>query len=92
MDIPGGLNGYMAVVRFTMDDIPIVFTASAAAAYAALSTLDADGLDVARKAIDSDASMLCCGAVCTFKNGRVVGFHTGIGLPKLDVETASPAG
>lgn len=81
-----GISGYLSVARFTMDDIPIGLTGSLGGAYAMLRTLDRAGLDVARKAIDSDASALCCGAVYTFRNGRVVMCETGIDLPGLDVD------
>lgn len=90
MDLSRGVGGYLAVARFTMDDIPIVFTTNRIEAFTVLGTLGQDDLDTALMAADSDASMLCCGAVYTFEDGRVVACETGIDLPNLD--TGHPAG
>ena len=73
---------YLSVVRFAMDDIVIGLHTNPASARAAIDNLTVDALHKACDTINSDASLLCCGAVITLVDGRPCSMYT-FDLPDL---------
>ncbi len=78
------MNTYLAMVRFTMDDIPILLTNRESEAYRALQLLDAKTLADIQETLGTDASMRVCGAVYYFEQGAVIRVEHDVRLTILE--------
>lgn len=77
------LNGYLAVVRFTMDDIPILLTNNREDAYEALQEIDDNTMARIQGVLGTDAAMLVCGAIYQFVRGEPIRVEHSIDIPWL---------
>ncbi len=78
------MTGYLAMVRFTMDDIPILLTNRESEAYRALQMLDAETLDAIQDRLETNATMRVCGAVYYFEQGEPIRVEHDVRLVQLE--------
>jgi len=67
-----------------MDDIPILLTDCEADAFKALQTIDGAKLERIQNTLETDASMLVCGAVYYFTDGEPDRIEHNVRLSALE--------
>jgi len=78
------MTTYLAVVRFTMDDIPILVTDSKSEAINALQTINTNELADIQETLETDVSQWVCGAVYHFTDGMPTGVEHDVRLLQLE--------